>query len=147
MGGPYGQAVAGRPGPSAPRAAAAAGALALLLTACFSEAPEALGPIGGDAVVIQMTSELTFSPADVEVRVGQTVRWENTSPFVHTATGDPARALLQGSVSLPAGAQPWDSGDVAPGASYERVFTVLGEYDYFCVPHEGAMSGTLRVVP
>ncbi|HUH13092.1 MAG TPA: plastocyanin/azurin family copper-binding protein [Longimicrobiales bacterium] len=128
-------------------AAAGAGALALLLAACFSEAPDSTAPGDPDAVVIEMTAELTFSPAHVEVRAGQTVRWVNTSPFVHTATGDPARALLPASVSLPAGAEPWDSGDVAPGASWERVFTTPGEYGYFCVPHEGAMSGTLRVLP
>ena len=123
------------------------GILALLVAGCFSEAPESTGPEDPEAVVIEMTPALTFGDGPVEVRVGQTVRWENTSGFVHTATGDPARALLPSSVSLPPGAEPWDSGDVPAGGSYEMTFEVPGEYRYFCVPHEGAMSGTLHVLP
>lgn len=121
---------------------------AALLVGCISEESDSLGPGGNAAIVIEMTPQLTFSPAHAQVRVGETVRWVNTSTLPHTATGDPDEALLPTSVELPTGAQPWNSGDVAAGAAYERAFTVPGTYRYFCIPHESApMVGTLEVLP
>lgn len=116
--------------------------------ACFSEAPDGTGPDGGGAadVVVEMTPALKFSPASVEVRVGQTVRWHNASTFAHTATGDPARAADPAHVALPAGAAPWHSELLGPGQTYDYTPTVAGTYDYICEPHEGAaMFGTIVV--
>ena len=49
---------------------------------------------------------------------------------------------------LPERAEPFDSGSIDPGASFERRFTVPGTYKYFCKPHEGAkMYGWVRVEP
>ena len=113
--------------------------------ACFSSRPEdTTGP--SDDVEIEMTPDLRFEPAVAQVEVGQGVVWRNTSTFVHTATGDPARADDPSNVQLPAGAQPWHSGEVPAQGTYRRTFTVPGTYRYFCVPHEGQdMVGTLVV--
>lgn len=116
--------------------------------ACFSEEPDTSAPGGDDVVVIEMTSALTFQPQHVQVRAGQTVRWRNASNVPHTATADASLASSAANVELPAGAQPWHSGTIAPGASYDRVLSVTGDYRYFCDPHElAAMVGTIEVVP
>ncbi len=98
-------------------------------------------------VEVTMTNRLTFEPRTLRIRVGQTVVWRNTSDVVHTVTADPARAANKANVALPAGAATFDSGDIAPGASYQHTFTVPGEYMYICIPHElaGRMLGVVIV--
>lgn len=91
-----------------------------------------------DIAVVEMDNRLRFVPDTVRIRAGEAVRWENTSDLVHTVTADPAMAALESSVSLPAGAQPFDSGDLVPGDVYVRSFDVPGTYKYFCIPHERA---------
>lgn len=110
----------------------------------------AWGGSGADTVaaVVGMTNRLLFTPDTVRIRVGQSVRWENTSDLDHTVTADPSRATRAGSVELPQGAAPFDSGNLQPGAAFTRRFDVPGTYRYFCVPHEVAgMVGTVVVVP
>lgn len=120
-------------------------ALTFILAGCGTGGP-AYGPStpGVDAVV-EMTSNLTFEPATVRVPVGGTVEWRNKSTFTHTATADPGKDRK---TSLPAGALPFDSGNVAPGEVYRHVFTVAGRYDYSCLPHSWmGMTGTVIVAP
>ncbi len=119
---------------------------ATALAACFSDRPEDTTGPDGEGTVVEMTEQLVFSPERIEIRVGDRVTWRNTSDFVHTATCDPDRAEDPDSVRLPAGADPWHSGDVTAGAEYGRTFDVPGEYRYFCVPHESSgMIGTIVV--
>jgi plastocyanin len=100
-----------------------------------------------EVVVIDMTDALTFVPRDVRVQVGQQVRWRNVSRVVHTVTADPSRAGDPAHVNLPRGAEPFDTGDIAPGLEYSRKFSTPGRYEYFSVPHEAAgMLGTVEVV-
>ena len=95
---------------------------------------------------VGMTNRLEYTPGTVRIGVGETVRWRNTSDVMHTVTADPSRAAKAESVSLPAGASSFDSGDMPPGAVFEQTFTVAGTYRYFCVPHELAgMIGTVIV--
>lgn len=103
-------------------------------------------PAGDVAAEVTMTNQLRFSAQTVRIRVGETVRWRNTTPLIHTVTADPDRAAEASDVALPPGARAFDSGDVEPGATFEHTFTVPGEYRYFCVPHEAAgMVGTVIV--
>lgn len=123
-------------------------ALALLgasaLAACFSDRPST-GP-DGDEVEITMTPQLDFEPANVQIEVGQTVVWRNTSQFEHTSTADASLADDPSNVQLPDGAQPWNSGLVPAGGEYRRTFSVPGTYRYFCIPHEAQdMVGTIEV--
>lgn len=125
-------------------------ALALLaasgLAACFSERPEEVTGPGDDEVEILMTPGLTFDPATVQIEAGQTVVWRNTSTFVHTSTANASLASDPSHVQLPAGAQPWDSGNVPAGGEYRRTLDVRGTYRYFCRPHEAQeMIGTIVV--
>ena len=100
------------------------------------------------AAEVTMTNRLTFEPATIRIRAGQTVRWRNTSDIVHTVTADPSMAQSAESVRLPDGARPFDSGNLAPGAAFTYTFETAGEYRYFCLPHELAgMIGTVIVEP
>jgi len=101
---------------------------------------------GSGPVVVEMDNTMSYLPDTVRVSVGDTVVWRNGGDIVHTVTADPARAELPGSVLLPAGASPFDSGDMVPGAEFSHVFTQPGEYRYVCLPHERAgMVGVVVV--
>lgn len=128
--------------------AVAATMAALAVAACFSERPDDPTGPGGDAVVVEMTDQLTFSPRTATARRGQDVLWRSVSAFVHTATGDPAKARDVANVTLPAGADPWDSGGIAADGAFRMAFGVAGTYAYVCLPHEAqGMVGTLVVTP
>ncbi|MGE0794739.1 MAG: plastocyanin/azurin family copper-binding protein [Microbacteriaceae bacterium] len=139
------------------RVAALVAALTLLLVACggdddapgLSGTPSATEGGSADAaneVTIEMTDALKFSPQRVTIKVGGTVTWENPSTVVHTATGDPDKVADADNVSLPDGAEAWDSGFVRPGDSFSHTFTEPGTYEYACIPHEGVgMVGTVVV--
>lgn len=96
------------------------------------------GGEGESSTTVNMTDALRFDPETVTVGRGGTVTWTNTSQIPHTATCDPKLAVDPAHVSLPAGAEPWDSGLVQQGASWSRTFETPGTYQYFCVPHETA---------
>jgi plastocyanin len=70
-----------------------------------------------------------FAPAVIEAQTGDTVAWRNTGRMAHTITAD-------------SGA--FDSGMVAPGATWERHFTTPGTYAYHCAPHPW-MRGVVKV--
>ncbi len=121
--------------------------LGLILSAALLRPTPGRALAPPDAVV-GMTNTLRFEPDTVRVPVGGTVEWRNTSLLVHTVTGDPAKATLEGSARLPKGAKPFDSGNLDPKATFRHTFTVPGTYGYFCIPHEGAkMKGVVIVTP
>ncbi len=63
---------------------------------------------------------------DIEVKVLDSVRWENADTAVHTVTsGTPEEG--------PDGI--FDSSLIPRGGSFPWQFTEVGEYDYFCVVH------------
>ena len=83
-------------------------------------------PAHGATVDAQFDS---FSPSRVDVLVGETVRWQNVSDRTHTVTG----AFF-------------DSGDLIPGAQFERAFPEAGTHVYGCVLHP-TMTGEVAVAP
>lgn len=102
----------------------------------------------GASATVRMTNSLVFEPKALEIRVGETVRWENTSDVPHTVTADPDKTGNPDQVRLPRGAEPFDSGLLEAGEAFSRTFTVPGEYRYFCIPHQMAnMVGTVVVRP
>lgn len=116
------------------------------VAACTSDRPTDEG--GGDGEEVGMTNQLTFSPATLNISTGDTVTFRNTSSggIIHTATCDPAKAANASHVALPAGAAVWDSGALAPGATFSHTFTTAGQYRYVCLPHESlGMLGTINV--
>jgi len=72
---------------------------------------------------------------DIEVKVLDSVRWENADTAVHTVTsGTPEEG--------PDGI--FDSSLIPRGGSFPWQFTEVGEYDYFCVVHPW-MTGVVTV--
>jgi plastocyanin len=72
-----------------------------------------------------------YTPNPAVVSVGSTVMWMNADSVAHTATSS---------------TNVWDSGAIAPGGSFSRVFTEVGTFPYFCTIHGAAsMSGTVVV--
>lgn len=76
-------------------------------------------------------SSFQFSPANLNVVVGDVIRWEWAEGFHNTA-----------SVTIPSGAAPWTSPVSAGGFSFEYTVTAAGTYDYQCDPHAGFMTGS-----
>lgn len=89
-------------------------------------------PVGKTVVVtMKQTGPETFifSPANITVSVGDTVRWINTDTVPHTSTSDD---------------DVWDSDNMDPKAEYSFTFEKPGAYPYFCAYHAG-MEGTVTV--
>jgi plastocyanin len=95
------------------------------------------------ASTVKMTGSLRFEPAELTIKAGESVTWVNDSPIAHTSTDDlsanPVAQAHPEYTQLPAGADAWNSGFVAPGQSFTHTFTVPGTYAYICIPH--ALSG------
>jgi nitrite reductase (NO-forming) len=93
---------------------------------------------GGTGVsIVPGSSSLTtdsYQPNPVQVSVGDTVTWTNDDSQPHTATS--------GEAVIPDGR--FDSGIMAPAATFDFTFTEAGEYPYFCLLHPN-MVGTVSV--
>ena len=115
---------------------------ALLLSVMFSPARAATS-----SVVIKLgDAPPMYEPANVTIKVGETVEWLNNGGLVHSVTAVPAEASSPKDVALPGGAATFDSGFMPPGSKFQYTFTVPGTYRYFCVPHEAlGMIGTVVV--
>jgi plastocyanin len=72
---------------------------------------------------------MSFSPANLSVSAGTAVTWTNNDAMTHTVTSD-------GGI--------FDSGNLAAGKTYSRVFATAGSYPYHCTIHPG-MTGTVTV--
>jgi plastocyanin len=92
---------------------------------------------GTDVSIVPGSSSLTtdaYAPNPVQVSTGATVTWTNDDAQPHTATS--------GQNLTPDGR--FDSGIMAPGATFEHTFIEEGEYPYFCLLHPN-MVGTVQV--
>ena len=100
-----------------------------------------------DAVVVKMTAERMFVPEKISIKVGQTVEWVNDdTTMTHEVTTDPNIASDPSDVSIPEGAQPFDSHLIPSGKTFRHQFTVPGLYRYACPPHENdGMLGDVTV--
>jgi plastocyanin len=88
----------------------------------------------------------SYQPANLTVKVGDTVEWKNIGNSVHHASSDPSTAVNPADVSNPPGAKPFDSGFLQPGQSFTYTFTAPGKYKFICAPHEtSGMSGEVVV--
>jgi plastocyanin len=82
---------------------------ATLLTLSLLVVPLLLGAKGASVLI----DRGGFSPASVEVQVGDTVTWVNNDDRDHTVVGDGFR-----------------SGNLRPGASYSYQFNKPGKFSY-----------------
>lgn len=70
-----------------------------------------------------------YSPNPITVQRGGTVTWTNNDNTSHTSTSD-------------SGA--WNSGTIAPGATFTMSFPTAGSFPYHCTIHPN-MVGTVSV--
>jgi nitrite reductase (NO-forming) len=125
--------------------AAGAGATAAEAGATDTNATEAAGGAAGTGAtgggtgvsIVPGSSSLTtdaYQPNPLQVSTGATVTWTNDDAQPHTATS--------GENVTPDGR--FDSGILAPAATFEYTFTEAGEYPYFCLLHPN-MVGAVSV--
>ena len=119
----------------------------IFCTAVYVEATIPAAPQESDAVVVKMTTEHTFVPEKITIKVGQTVEWVNDDKAMpHEVTTDPDVAVDPSHVSVPEGVAPFDSHLITSGKSFRHQFTVPGLYRYACPPHENdGMLGEVTV--
>ena len=83
--------------------------------------------------IIVTIKSLNYEPKKLEIRVGDSVVWNNKAFAAHTATSDDD-------------GKTFDTGNVEPGESSKAVkFEKAGEFKYHCVVHGKTMSGTIVV--
>lgn len=104
-------------------------------------------PAFADTVEIKMfDTPAKYMPDPVKVKVGDTVKWVNKGDTIHTATTDPANAPDPSWVSVPKGAETWDSGYLNSGEDWSYTFKIPGVYKYFCTTHvKEGMKGEIDV--
>ncbi|MCG5075088.1 cupredoxin domain-containing protein [Paraburkholderia tagetis] len=90
----------------------------------------AAGPAAASDHVVTI-EQMRFSPPTVKVHSGDTIVWVNKDLVAHTASAQ---------------ASTFDSGSIAPGASWRYVASKPGSYAYQCLFHP-TMHGTLIVEP
>ncbi|HVJ93956.1 MAG TPA: plastocyanin/azurin family copper-binding protein, partial [Labilithrix sp.] len=89
-----------------------------------------------DAVV--ELSNNRFSPAQVTIKVGQTVRWK-WSGASHNIVSGPDCDANDGKFT---------SGEPATGGVFDKKFETAGTFPYYCEPHcSMGMKGTVIVEP
>ena len=119
----------------------------IFFSAVWIEATVPVSPQESDVVVVKMTEEHTFMPEKITIKVGQTVEWVNDDKAMpHEVNTDPNVASDPSNVSVPEGANVFDSRLIPSGKSFRHQFTVTGLYRYSCPPHENdGMLGELTV--
>ncbi len=95
------------------------------------------GPAAPAEPVDVAIAGFAMNPDPVVVSAGDTVRWTNMDGATHTVTSGIRGAPDAGST--------FDSGNIAPGETYEFTFDAPGIYTYFCRPHVG-MDGYQVIV-
>lgn len=104
------------------------GALAAIAVAALIFAVSIRGTAAQDGAAVSIV-DFAFDPATIEIPAGATVTWTNLGRGPHTVsdTGD------------------FNSGLLAPGATFSLTFNEPGAYPYFCKIHPDRMMGTVVV--
>lgn len=99
-----------------------------------TEAPSSDGGSGGGSGGTDVTiADFAFDPVDLEVKVGDTVTFDNEDDAQHTATAEDDAP------------KSFDTGKLSKGDSKGITFDEAGDYAYYCSIHD-YMKGTVRVV-
>ena len=109
--------------------------VALIASAACSSSSNPTMPSSGsgnNVSIVSGASSLTttaYAPNPIVLAAGGTATWKNNDSVTHTATANDGT---------------WDSGSIAPGASFSRTFPAPGSFPYKCLIHPG-MVGTVTV--
>jgi plastocyanin len=103
-----------------------------LLAACVLALP---APVVAQTTHVVTVTSNQFSPATLDINVGDTVEWQNDQG---------CHSVLETTASSPGGfgteveCAPW---------TYTFEFSAAGEYTYTCEAHFGSMNGAVTVLP
>jgi plastocyanin len=91
--------------------------------------PGAIGQAddGKPAAAVVELKPTTFEPADVTVKVGESVRWKWGGGVQHDVVGDGFKSKLQSK------------------GQFDHTFDEAGTFDYKCEVHPTTMKGTITV--
>ena len=89
---------------------------------------------GGRTFEVQATDQKTFSPRNLTVSVGDTVRWTSGPDKPHTVTFAAGSVITGRPISNLLGS----------GQSFQETFNTVGTFNYLCQLHDG-MVGTVTV--
>ena len=103
--------------------------LVIFLVACSSSQPNAEKSAGSGNLVKVSIKDFKFAPADVTVKVGDSVEWTNEDSAPHTVESS------DGTVK---------SDELSNGDSFKFTFAKAGKYDYICGIHK-SMHGSVTV--
>jgi len=103
---------------------------AVVLTPFNIEGAATMEGDSSSTLVIDIAN-FTFSPNDLEIKVGTTVTWTNLDDAPHTATADD---------------QSFDSGSLGKNESFSYTFNEAGTFTYYCAFHP-SMTAAITVVP
>jgi plastocyanin len=102
--------------------------LALGLAACPNRSPSPdFSPTG---LQIHATKTKTFDPVTLTITKGTTISWDNTTGIGHNVTFE----------NGPAFNKPLNN-----DMYFDRKFTTVGTFNYFCAIHGRSMHGTVVV--
>ena len=108
---------------------------AIVASAACSSSSSPTTPSNASGTPVSIVSGATtltttaYSPNPIVLAVGGTATWKNNDNVAHTASANDGT---------------WDSGSIAPGASFSRTFPAAGSFPYKCTFHPG-MVGTVTV--
>ena len=105
---------------------------------CTPGAQNSGGGTGGPAATVAVAN-FKFTPKDVVVKVGETIRWINNEAVAHNVNGS--------QVTYPNNPEDFKSGVPLQGTwQYDYIPLTVGFYDYRCDAHfAGGMVGTVSV--
>lgn len=120
---------------------ACADTLSVVTPDCSQDCLLSFDSLDIDPAVVHVVEvrDFDFLPANLEVAVGDVVRFVWTGAIPHTATSDAT-----------AGPDSWNSGLLGEGAVFEVAIATAGPHPYYCVPHGGpggiGMAGLITAV-
>jgi plastocyanin len=85
------------------------------------------GSGSGSSAVTVTLQNIAFNPSQIDVGVGGTVTFVNKDSVAHDIVGSG-----------------WDSGSLAPGASFSQTFPTAGTFPIHCIIHP-SMTGSVTV--
>ncbi len=95
-----------------------------MMPACSSSDEETPPDNDADIVNVQVTSN-QFTPAQVKIKVGQTVRW-TWAGGTHNVVSGPDCNTEDGN---------FKSGAPGGGGTFDKKFETAGTFPYYCQPH------------
>ena len=113
------------------------GILIILIVACAPSQPapeqttdKTIGRTEGTGKVVAVSiKSFKFAPAEVNIKVGETVVWTNEDTTSHTVESSDGTLKSE---------------ELSKGDTYSHTFTKAGKYDYICGIHP-SMHGSVTV--